>query len=561
MHYASVFVSVLLVGCCGPVCQVTTQDDNPRFGGGGIDPVTAQLPFAYGYDSLCTQGAFGDTSHHYVSTLYDVDLDTPNDLDDPVFAPVAGTAYVHDDPDSGFGIHVNIDLGNGSYIILAHLHSALVDSGSEVAAGQLIGIECSTGDSTGDHIHMGLHAGEAALDGVFGESIDGLLLEMQAGDQHVTLSTSDMWCSLSGGDVYSSLLGTPLWHPNGSLVKTPLGATVYLIENGGAVPFLTEAAFLSRNFDFADLSLISEDELMCYELHPGISEASTVAAVMWQGQAWLLVGNESDPERYRLELPPVGWQAVLKTWGVIASSYDDLAEDSGQTAGYPDHGTATFRDGSLVSPLGQSAVYVMSDGVAMPIETWEVVLFSGWENRAIIEVNDSEFEAAVPVAGDCAAGIHCLTLEDVKVCGGPGEEHSSGQGSALPGTDGPETALSADLTVTWFMPDNALADALTLVGAVTPAGGLEQAWGSVFNEVLNASSISVTVPGLKTGDSLRFSVQYIDDAGERGWSCLGPFPPGEVQGSIIAEYQGVYLGFTPSDDPLSDGCGLTVSVP
>jgi hypothetical protein len=557
MHRFRLFIAIMVQGCCGPVCQITSQDDNPRFGGGGLDPVTAQLPFAYGYDSLCTQGAFGTASHQYVSTLYDIDLDTPNNVDDAVFAPIAGTAYVHDNPDSGFGIHVNIDLGNDTYLILAHLHSALVNNGSEVVAGQLIGLECSTGDSTGDHIHMGLHSGQAELDGIFGESIDGLIIDMQSGSQHVALSTGDMWCGLSGGDVYSSLLPTPLWHPNGSLVKTPLEPTVYLINNGGAVPFLTEEAFLTRNYDFADISLISEDELMCYEQHPFIESESEVSAVMWQGQAWLLIGNESDPERYRLELPPVGWQAVLKTWGIIASSYDDLADDlAGQALNYPDQGSATFRDGSLVSPVGDSAVYVMSNGIAMPIETWEVVLFSGWEDRAIIEVNDSEFAAAVLVAGDCAAGIHCLTLEDMKLCGGPDD----GRSDTITNTP-VDTEPGADLTLTWFMPDNALADAVTLIGAVTPAGGVEPLWGSLFNEVLNQSFISVTVPGLKTGDIVRFSVQYLDDAGNRGWSCLGPFPPGYVQGSLIADYSGTFLGFVPSDDPLSEGCGLTVVVP
>lgn len=178
---------------------------------GGQDSVVVHMPFAHGVRLQCVQGPFGSYSHHYDSTMHDVDLDTPNDMDLSVYAPISGTAYVHTDLDSGFGIHVNIDLGDGTYIILAHLKRADTEDGRWIDMGDLIGIEGTTGSSTGDHVHIGRHRGDASRDGTYGTSVEGLSIRAQdvnAGLQK-TLSTENMVCGLVEGNVYGSLL--PVW--------------------------------------------------------------------------------------------------------------------------------------------------------------------------------------------------------------------------------------------------------------------------------------------------------------------------------------------------------------
>ena len=55
---------------------------------GGEDVVTIDLPFSAGYESRCPQGVDGAYSHHYTCTYFDLDLDTPNNADDPVYAPI-----------------------------------------------------------------------------------------------------------------------------------------------------------------------------------------------------------------------------------------------------------------------------------------------------------------------------------------------------------------------------------------------------------------------------------------------------------------------------------------
>lgn len=552
----------VISGCCGPRCEFNRQ--NALFTGGGEDAVMSELPFEMGYSVLCSQGTESWPSHNATSTKFDVDLDTPNDRDVPVFAPVSGRAYVFDgNPDSGFGIHVNLDLGDGTYLILAHLDAVFVDNESEVAAGQLLGFEGTTGNSSGDHLHFGRHAGDASLDGVYGESFDGLILNMDDGRYHVQLMTSDMLCDLPGGETYTSLLLTPLWHPNGSLVKTPDDPTVYLIEQNGLTPLLTEDAFVSRNYDYSQVALITDTERTCYGANPGLGDMTEISAVYgaFPNQAvWLLIGTQADSERYRLLVPLVGWQAVLKSWGIAASTYDDLYHDPetgepGLVDQYPYAGVASFRDGSLVSQVDNSAVYVMSDGIAMPIKTWDALLLAGWEDRTVIEVSSDDFMSAITVKGDCGTNTYCLGLEDFQTCGGPDQ----GEEGVIPSTT-PGAPEINDLILTWYTPNNLMVDSITLAGAVTPAGGFESAWGTVFNEVLNANSITTTVSGLSSGDSLRFSVEFRDN-GIPSWSCLAPYPPGVVQGSVSATYGGQALGYNAADDPASNGCGLLIAVP
>src|SRR3990167_9863130 len=113
--------------------------------GGGVTRGVLNLPVADRTRMLCTQGVGGEHSHHFRSTRNAVDLDTPNDRDQAVYAPSSGIARVHDDPASPFGIHVNVDRLDGTYAVIAHLKRVIVKDGAEVAEGTLIGIEGCTG--------------------------------------------------------------------------------------------------------------------------------------------------------------------------------------------------------------------------------------------------------------------------------------------------------------------------------------------------------------------------------------------------------------------------------
>lgn len=557
--------------------------------GGGRDAITINMPFADGDSYRCSQGAGGIYSHTGSATRYDADFDTPNDANDIVYAPAGGIAYVHDnDAYTNFGYHVNIDQGDGTYIILAHLSSVFIEDASEVAMGQLIGFEGTTGNSTGDHLHVGRHYGDATKDGIYGSSQEGLAFSASDG----TLGTSvesipvtDLVCDLTSGHSYTSVLPVSLWHPNGTLVKTPSESTVYLMEAGEARAFITEESFLSRNYDFADVALISDAELACVGKGDGISDASEVQAVYDDeggGGLWLLEGSESASDRFRQKVGSVGWQGVLKSWGINASTYDDLPQSSDMSdllSDYPVSTTSalTYRDGTLVSPSDASDVYLMSDGIAMPIETWDTYLLAGFWSRSVYEVERSEFESVVSVRGSCSTDTYCLTERDLTTCGGPDAASEGSFGSAggsseeedvveeedpveeeTPKEDTAEDVDTNELTLTWSTPSGAQASRIVLSGEYTPAGGGAQGWVSALAASEDASSVSYTRT-MAQGDFLRFSVEYTIGS-STSWSCIAPFPAGTLQGTATATWNGTRQSISATADPASSGCGLSFTV-
>ncbi|MER7419845.1 M23 family metallopeptidase [Micromonospora peucetia] len=78
----------------------------------------------------------------------------------PVRAAFGGTVTKAGDVGDGYGISVFVDHGNGYLTHYAHLSTTKVSVGAKVNAGQTIGLEGSTGDSTGPHLHFEVHQGQ-----------------------------------------------------------------------------------------------------------------------------------------------------------------------------------------------------------------------------------------------------------------------------------------------------------------------------------------------------------------------------------------------------------------
>lgn len=174
--FGAVFVSCTSTESFHPESDASSAKDmndssGISFDEGGTVPII-QLPFSAGHVSECTQGAFGHESHHSTSTMYDIDFDTSNSSKEELRAPVSGVVYVHmEDVSKNFGYHVCIDLGNGTYVILGHMADIAVKNGEHIVAGQFLGHEGCTGYCSGDHVHIGLHMGDARKMGEFGTSI------------------------------------------------------------------------------------------------------------------------------------------------------------------------------------------------------------------------------------------------------------------------------------------------------------------------------------------------------------------------------------------------------
>ncbi|MFG2102074.1 M23 family metallopeptidase [Micromonospora echinaurantiaca] len=78
----------------------------------------------------------------------------------PIRAAFGGTVVKAGDAGDGYGISVFIDHGNGYLTHYAHQSRTAVGVGDKVSAGEVIGYEGSTGDSTGPHLHFEVHKGQ-----------------------------------------------------------------------------------------------------------------------------------------------------------------------------------------------------------------------------------------------------------------------------------------------------------------------------------------------------------------------------------------------------------------
>ncbi len=420
----ALLIIILSLSACNPIVAEyddagNTESDSDKNNMGGGQNSFLHLPLPKGAQCLLTQGANGEFSHSASSTKWDLDFDTSNSQSEEIYASVSGIAHVHDAllTSSPFGNHINTDRGDGTYGVDAHLGQVFICDGCEVAIGQLIAFEGCTGVCTGDHVHTGLHKGDASLPAEKGVSIKATYLVENDDGTTSTLSSEDFVV----GKSYRSALPVALKHPDGTLVITGYNPKVYLIENGHCNWILNEQVFWSQGYRFEDVVLISDEELNCYPEGEMISQIGLVEAVTDpNGSLWLIVGAQSDPKRYRIQVNPFGWQGVLASWGLLYTVSNPplwvMWDHSYLTQWNQVSGFAQFRSGSLMKEMSSSAVYVAGDEVAMPIKNWETFLLLGFLKRPIIWVEDGAILSVQQKVGDCQTGKDCVDIETMSVC-------------------------------------------------------------------------------------------------------------------------------------------------
>jgi hypothetical protein len=130
---------------------------------------TAQLDFKFPWESGITYcvtrdgsnappGGSGSSNtcanlgpHSYPAAI---DFDTPNNAGDKVLAVAAGTVTSVIYSTTGYGNHIIITHSDNYRTRYAHLTSIAVSQGQAVQQGCYLGIEGTTGNSSGDHIHF-----------------------------------------------------------------------------------------------------------------------------------------------------------------------------------------------------------------------------------------------------------------------------------------------------------------------------------------------------------------------------------------------------------------------
>lgn len=417
-------LACLLSGCNSVFSGPSSAASDGGHGGEATLPEgVLHLPFATGESHLCTQGAGGGYSHNATSTHYGLDLDTDNSHHEDVFAPASGTAYVHYDTSlTGFGYHINIDLGDGTYVVLAHLDDVFIENEAEVAAGQLVGYEGCTGNCTGDHLHLDLHQGWPDLMAQHGTSLltSYMVRDVTSGSDAMVLQSDHFTCDLSSGHHYESQLPVVSWHPDGTLLKKPDSAEIFVVDRNDIHWIEHEEIFESYGFYWDDVVVMSEHELWCWPENGSIiSEPTEYRAVYDEhGTTWIAFEPADDPGRYRQAVHAEVEDEVLNSWGISVAYTHNEEPGSEILNDYPvadDH--VHLRDGTLVEESGSSAIYAVHEGAALPIKNWETYLLLGFERRFVFSVPEDSLRLAVDEIGSCETDIGCISTETVTSCG------------------------------------------------------------------------------------------------------------------------------------------------
>ena len=81
----------------------------------------------------------------------------------PIVAAMSGTVSLNNQGNMDYGMEINITSGNWM-TKYAHLSRFLVSNGAHVNAGDTIGLEGSTGNSTGPHLHFAVYINGRVVD-------------------------------------------------------------------------------------------------------------------------------------------------------------------------------------------------------------------------------------------------------------------------------------------------------------------------------------------------------------------------------------------------------------
>lgn len=144
-----------------PAAETATRSsDGTSTGGtggatGSLDWPTDPHPVTSGFGARSSPGGIGSTNHDGIDI--GVPVGTSVKAADGGKVTVAGVQ-------GGYGNYVEIDHGGGVVTFYGHLSKILVRAGQKVAQGDEIAKSGNTGNSTGPHLHFGVHVRGAKVD-------------------------------------------------------------------------------------------------------------------------------------------------------------------------------------------------------------------------------------------------------------------------------------------------------------------------------------------------------------------------------------------------------------
>jgi len=118
----------------------------------------AQISQGFGPSKLVLEPPYGGYPHFHTG----IDLVEP--FGSPIFAADDGIVALVGSSTQGYGRYVVIAHSGGLDTLYGHLSASLVHVGQVVVQGQTIGLEGSTGNSTGPHLHFELRIKQQPID-------------------------------------------------------------------------------------------------------------------------------------------------------------------------------------------------------------------------------------------------------------------------------------------------------------------------------------------------------------------------------------------------------------
>jgi murein DD-endopeptidase MepM/ murein hydrolase activator NlpD len=118
----------------------------------------ATLSQAFGPSTFWFEPPYGSFKHFHMG----IDLVEP--FGSTVYAADDGVVAVVGSSTSGYGNYVVLIHSGGLETLYGHLSTALVKVGQRVTQGQAVGLEGSTGNSTGPHLHFELRINQKPVD-------------------------------------------------------------------------------------------------------------------------------------------------------------------------------------------------------------------------------------------------------------------------------------------------------------------------------------------------------------------------------------------------------------
>jgi murein DD-endopeptidase MepM/ murein hydrolase activator NlpD len=118
----------------------------------------AVLSQGFGPSSYWFEPPYGSYAHFHTG------LDLVEPFGSPVYAADDGIVALVGSSSSGYGNYVVVAHSGGLDTLYGHLSTSLVKVGQQVTQGQVVGLEGSTGNSTGAHCHFELRINQKPID-------------------------------------------------------------------------------------------------------------------------------------------------------------------------------------------------------------------------------------------------------------------------------------------------------------------------------------------------------------------------------------------------------------